>query len=221
MNKMFARALPARNRAATARPSQAAIAVMLTMEKALSGNVISLSAACAAGLLWGLTFELSGGLPFSRSPLRQAFSDRGLGVAHRLMCIAPGPKTVAVGVEVRLPVLLHHLCDGLLDQSVRHRRYAKKSLPAVWLGNSHAFEWIGLIRPRYQLLADAGPVHFKPLLNFEWVDERQFRRVAGVKGGRSPAQRTLDASHLLVRWPLWPMRHAAASAIRSRSGSYA
>ena len=29
-------------------------------------------------------------------------SDGGLAVAHRLMSVAPGPKAVAVGVEVRL-----------------------------------------------------------------------------------------------------------------------
>jgi hypothetical protein len=33
----------------------------------------------------------------------------------------------------------------------------------------------------------------KPLLNFEWVDELVFWRMGGVKGGRSPAQRTLEA----------------------------
>lgn len=88
-------------------------------------------------------------------------SDRGLGVAHRLVCIAPGPKAVAVGVEVRLPVSLHHLRDGLLDKPVRHCRYAKESFPAVRLGNFHAFDWLGLIRPRYQLLADVGPVRFE------------------------------------------------------------
>lgn len=38
-----------------------------------------------------------------------------------------------------------------------------------------------------------------PLLNFEWGDERSFRLVAGVKGGRSPAQRTLDAGRQPVR----------------------
>jgi hypothetical protein len=51
MNKMFVRALPARSGAATARPSQAAMAVMLTIENALSDKVISLLAACAASLL--------------------------------------------------------------------------------------------------------------------------------------------------------------------------
>ena len=33
----------------------------------------------------------------------------------------------------------------------------------------------------------------EPLLNFEWVDLVVFELAAGVKGGRSPAKRTLDA----------------------------
>jgi hypothetical protein len=60
-----------------------------------------------------------------------------------------------------------------------------------------------------------------PLLNFEWVDSVVFELAAGVKGGRSPAQRTLDAGCQPVRWLSWPMRHADASAMTSRSVSYA
>jgi len=63
--------------------------------------------------------------------------------------------------------------------------------------------------------------YFEPLLNSEWVDSAVFRLGPGVKGGRSPAQRTLDAGPQPLRWPLWPMRHADASAIASRSDSYA
>jgi oligoendopeptidase F len=44
---------------------------------------------------------------------------------------------------------------------------------------------------------------------------------AGVKGGRSPAKRTLDAGRRPIRWPLWPMRHPDALAITSRSASRA
>jgi hypothetical protein len=35
-----------------------------------------------------------------------------------------------------------------------------------------------------------------PLFNFEWVVLAMSGRAAGVKGGRSPAQRTLDAGCL-------------------------
>jgi len=38
-----------------------------------------------------------------------------------------------------------------------------------------------------------------PLLKFEWVPEQRIRRLGGVKGGRSPAQRTLDADRAPVR----------------------
>jgi type IV secretion system protein VirB4 len=61
----------------------------------------------------------------------------------------------------------------------------------------------------------------EPLLNFEWVDSVVFELAGGVKGGRSPAQRTLDAGCQPVRWLSWPMRHADASAMTSRSVSYA
>ena len=61
----------------------------------------------------------------------------------------------------------------------------------------------------------------EPLLNFEWVDLVVFELAAGVKGGRSPAKRTLDAGCQPVRWLSWPMRHADASAMTSRSVSYA
>ncbi len=60
-----------------------------------------------------------------------------------------------------------------------------------------------------------------PLLNFEWVETAVFWLSPGVKGGRSPAKRTLDAEWQPVRWPSWPVRHADASAMTSRSVSYA
>jgi hypothetical protein len=44
---------------------------------------------------------------------------------------------------------------------------------------------------------------FVPLLNFEWVtvhDDGSPR--PGVKGGRSPAQRTLDAWNWAIRWSM-------------------
>ncbi|MGA1764769.1 MAG: hypothetical protein ACO4A3_08835, partial [Ilumatobacteraceae bacterium] len=62
---------------------------------------------------------------------------------------------------------------------------------------------------------------FLPLLNFEWVVCPVFELEAGVKGGRSLAQRTLDAGFQRVRWPLWPMGQDDASAITNRSDSYA
>ena len=54
-----------------------------------------------------------------------SFLDRGLGVAHRLLSVAPGPKAVAVGVEVAVPLALDDLSNGLLDESIRHGRDAQ------------------------------------------------------------------------------------------------
>ena len=50
-----------------------------------------------------------------------SLSDGGLGVAHRLVSVAPRPKAVAVRVEVRLPLALDYLCQRLLDKAVYHR----------------------------------------------------------------------------------------------------
>ena len=38
-----------------------------------------------------------------------------------------------------------------------------------------------------------------PLLNFEWVPKQGIWRLGGVKGGCSPAQRTLDVDRAPVR----------------------
>lgn len=65
------------------------------------------------------------------------------------------------------------------------------------------------------------PFFIEPLLNSVWVDSVVFWLADGVKGGRSPAKRTLDAGCRPVRWPSWPMRHAHASAMTSRSDWYA
>jgi len=73
----------------------------------------------------------------------------------------------------------------------------------------------------YRAKAEERTSSIGPLLNFEWVDSVVFELAAGVKGGRSPAKRTLDAGCQPVRWLSWPMRHADASAMTSRSVSYA
>ena len=59
-----------------------------------------------------------------------------------------------------------------------------------------------------------------PLLNLERVERVVVWMAAGGKGGRSPAQRTLDAGWQPVR-RRGRVRHADASAMTSRSDSYA
>ena len=97
-----------------------------------------------------------------------SLSDRGLGVAHRLVCVAPGPKAVAVGVEVAVPLALDDLRQRLLDESVRYRRDAKESFSAVWLWDFHALDWFGPVSARHQLRADAGPIRFQ--MDAEFID---------------------------------------------------
>ncbi len=48
-----------------------------------------------------------------------------------------------------------------------------------------------------------------------------FWLASGVKGGRSPAQRTLDAGWQPLRWLSWPMRHTGALAMTNRSDCHA
>ena len=90
-----------------------------------------------------------------------SLSDSGLCVAHRLVCVAPRPKAVAVCVEVSFPVALDDLGQRLLDESVRYRGNTKESFPTVWLGNFHALDWLGAVGACSQLRAYAGPVRFK------------------------------------------------------------
>ena len=44
------------------------------------------------------------------------------------------------------------------------------------------------------------PRSILPLLKFEWVTQGSIWRLVGVKGGRSPPQRTLDAEQAPVRF---------------------
>ena len=57
-----------------------------------------------------------------------------------------------------------------------------------------------------------------PLLNFEWVtvhDDGSPR--PGVKGGRSPAQRTLDAWPRVIRWAMAGCGAVTHPAIETRA----
>jgi hypothetical protein len=89
-----------------------------------------------------------------------------LGVAHRLVSVAPRPKTVAVGVEVAVPLLLHHLGHSLLDEPVHHGGDAQQALSSVWLGDFHALDRLGLVSAGHQLRADAGPMRFEVATEF-------------------------------------------------------
>ena len=90
-----------------------------------------------------------------------SLSNRGLGVTHCLVSVAPRPKAVAVWMEVRFPASLHHLCDGLLDEPIHHGGDAKESLSSVWLWDFYAPYWLGAVTACHQLGADGGPVRFQ------------------------------------------------------------
>lgn len=96
-------------------------------------------------------------------------------MAHRLVCVAPRPKAIAVLVEVRLPLALDDLGQRLLDESVRHRRDAKESGATVWLWDFYAPYRLGAVAARHQLCADGGPVRFEvgsEFINSHAIDAR-------------------------------------------------
>ena len=91
-----------------------------------------------------------------------------MGVAHRLVSVAPWPEAVAVGVEVRFPASLHHLRDGLLDEPIHHGGDAKESLSSDWLWDFYTPYRLGAVIARHQLCADGGPVRFQ--VGAEFID---------------------------------------------------
>ncbi len=59
---------------------------------------------------------------------------------------------------------------------------------------------------------------FGPLLNFEWVTVHEDGSPRpGVKGGRSPAQRTLDAWNRAIRWSMAGCGAVTHPAIETRA----
>ena len=57
-----------------------------------------------------------------------------------------------------------------------------------------------------------------PLLNFEWVTvHNEGSPRLGVKGGRSPAQRTLDAWNRAIRWAMAGCGAVTHPAIETRA----
>jgi predicted GNAT family acetyltransferase len=88
-------------------------------------------------------------------------SDRGLGMAQRLVGAALGPKAVAVGVKVGLPLALYDLGQRLLDEPVDHRGDAQESGASVGFGDLHSSHGLGAVTALDQLCADGGPVRFQ------------------------------------------------------------
>src|SRR5438477_11823573 len=74
------------------------------------------------------------------------------------MCRSSGSKTVAVIGECRVPPLLQNLHHRLLDEAIQHRRDAKLSHPAVWLGDFHPPHRLRFVGPVQQLFSDRWPV---------------------------------------------------------------
>jgi len=67
-------------------------------------------------------------------------------------------EAVTVLGKRRVPLLLKHLQQGLLDQSVNDARYAELSDPALRLGYFDPFDRLRLVGSRVQLRPNAWPV---------------------------------------------------------------
>lgn len=85
-------------------------------------------------------------------------------------------KAVAVCVEVRFPVRTDDLCDGLLNESIHHRRNAQRAGFTIALGNVHTLDRLRAIAARFQLAAQFRPVVFemvRQFVNGHTVDARR------------------------------------------------
>jgi hypothetical protein len=100
--------------------------------------------------------------PRSASPLLPAsdFSastkDRrseSLHSSRRLGGRALRAKLVAAWVKVRLPLLLHHVRNGLLNEPIQHRRYPQQACTPIGFRNLHALDRLGPILPDYPAFA--------------------------------------------------------------------
>lgn len=92
--------------------------------------------------------------------------DIGLQLPHGLMRRTVGAKSVAAVVEVGFPLRRDHLGNGLLDETIEHRRDAERALRPVRLRYFHAPDRLRAVRPRHQLRANLRPVLFQVLRQF-------------------------------------------------------
>ena len=92
-------------------------------------------------------------------------------------------KAVAVRVEVGLPLRRQDLRNGLLDESIHHRRDTQAANLAICLRDLHAFDRLGAEGARQQLCADPWPVVLEVV--------RQ-----GLDGHAIDARRALVAAYL-------------------------
>jgi hypothetical protein len=83
-----------------------------------------------------------------------SLSDVTLRLRHRLMRGAARPEAIAVLTERRVPPVLQHLHDRLLDEPVQHRRNAQLAHPTIRLGDFHPPDRLRLVDPAQQLLSN-------------------------------------------------------------------
>jgi len=66
---------------------------------------------------------------------------------HRVMRAASGPESITVLAEVRFPYRTELLVDGLLDQSIQHRRNAERAHTSACLGDFYGAHRLGRVTP--------------------------------------------------------------------------
>ena len=82
-------------------------------------------------------------------------------VAHGLVCISIGSKTITLVMEIRVPFFLQHLSNGLLYKSIQYSRDAQLALTTIWLWDFNTPHRLRFIVPVDELLPNLRPVLFK------------------------------------------------------------
>jgi hypothetical protein len=109
-----------------------------------------------------------------------------LGPGDRRVATSARSKPVARGMERRLPQRLEHLPHGLLNNPVDHVGNPQPALPASRLGDQHAADPAGLIRPLKQLGLQPGQ-HDRP------QDRETPAWLLGAAGGAAEPAHAADA----------------------------
>jgi hypothetical protein len=86
-----------------------------------------------------------------------AFRPAGFHFGHCFRSGAAGSVAMAVFAETHFEKRPQHLCDGLLDHPIQHRRYPQRALGPVGLRNPHPFDGRGPVTSFSDRLGDPRP----------------------------------------------------------------
>ncbi len=87
-----------------------------------------------------------------------AFRPTRLHLGHRVVRGVAGSVTMAVFAEVRFKVRTQHLCNGLLNHPIQHRRNPEGTPCPVGLGNPHPSNGCGMVGAISDGIGDPRPL---------------------------------------------------------------